>query len=413
MEFRSNNTAHRPVIEALELIVRYATAGNLTYYPLGEHVPAHRGAAGDWADLVYRADTRGRQRVIRMVYEVATFQALREQLRCKEIWVVGARRRGAIPTRICPPTSSSGAPSTTASSANRWTRRRSSTTLRERDDRRPRRAQRRVPALDWLEITDRASGRDQADTAATPRRSHGTCAASRQGAAPWGTVAADRHAQGNGAADRLPGRRHRRRRQRHAAGRGAGRAAAARDLRLRHQHRDQRRGRRRARPQRGRTSATPRAATSRRGGPRRRDRASPTPPSPPASTTIWGEGTTAVASDSTHFRSYDQNMFTEWHSRYGGRGVLIYWHVEKKSMVVHSQLLQLLGVRGARDGRGRHPARHHHDGRGQLRRHPRPVRDRVRHHPAARLRPAPADQTDQQGEALPARRPASRTPTRG
>ena len=46
-----------------------------------------------------------------------------------------------------------------------------------------------------------------------------------------------------------------------------------------------------------------------------------------------------MASDSTHFRSYDQNLFTEWHSRYGGRGVLIYWHVEKKSMVVHSQLL--------------------------------------------------------------------------
>ena len=54
---------------------------------------------------------------------------------------------------------------------------------------------------------------------------------------------------------------------------------------------------------------------------------------------IWGEGTTTVASDSTHFRAYDQNLFTEWHSRYGGRGVLIYWHVEKRSMVVHSQLL--------------------------------------------------------------------------
>ena len=30
--------------------------------------------------------------MVRMVYEVATFQALREQLRCKEIWVVGAGR---------------------------------------------------------------------------------------------------------------------------------------------------------------------------------------------------------------------------------------------------------------------------------------------------------------------------------
>ncbi len=54
---------------------------------------------------------------------------------------------------------------------------------------------------------------------------------------------------------------------------------------------------------------------------------------------IWGQGTTAVASDSTHFGSYDQNIFTEWHVRYGGRGVLIYWHVERHSMAVYSQLL--------------------------------------------------------------------------
>jgi len=54
---------------------------------------------------------------------------------------------------------------------------------------------------------------------------------------------------------------------------------------------------------------------------------------------VWGEGSSAVASDSTHFGAWDQNLFTEWHSRYGGRGVLIYWHIERKSMVIHSQLL--------------------------------------------------------------------------
>ncbi len=53
---------------------------------------------------------------------------------------------------------------------------------------------------------------------------------------------------------------------------------------------------------------------------------------------VWGEGLyRAVASDSAHFRSWDQNIFTEWHSRYGGRGVLIYWSVEKGSVVIHSQ----------------------------------------------------------------------------
>ncbi|MEX0657874.1 MAG: Tn3 family transposase, partial [Egibacteraceae bacterium] len=92
LEFRSSNTTHQPVIEALAFIRRHAGAGNITYYPLGEKIPAHRGLEGDWQDVLYRKDARGRQRTVRMVYEVATFQALRDQLRCKEIWVVGTDR---------------------------------------------------------------------------------------------------------------------------------------------------------------------------------------------------------------------------------------------------------------------------------------------------------------------------------
>ena len=55
---------------------------------------------------------------------------------------------------------------------------------------------------------------------------------------------------------------------------------------------------------------------------------------------IWGEGTTACASDSKKFGAWDQNqnLMTEWHIRYGGRGVMIYWHVEKKSTCIYSQL---------------------------------------------------------------------------
>jgi len=53
---------------------------------------------------------------------------------------------------------------------------------------------------------------------------------------------------------------------------------------------------------------------------------------------IWGEGSTSCASDSKKFGSWDQNLMTEWHIRYGGRGVMIYWHVEKKSTCIYSQL---------------------------------------------------------------------------
>jgi TnpA family transposase len=44
------------------------------------------------------------------------------------------------------------------------------------------------------------------------------------------------------------------------------------------------------------------------------------------------------ASDSKHFGAWDQNLTTQWHVRYGGRGVTIYWHVERNSLCIHSQL---------------------------------------------------------------------------
>src|SRR6266851_2942640 len=91
LEFRSTRRGH-PLLAALEVIRRHARSGSLTYYPLGEAAPRHTGIDEDWAALVYRTDRHGKQRVVRMAYEVATFRALREMLRCKEIWVVGAGR---------------------------------------------------------------------------------------------------------------------------------------------------------------------------------------------------------------------------------------------------------------------------------------------------------------------------------
>ncbi len=52
---------------------------------------------------------------------------------------------------------------------------------------------------------------------------------------------------------------------------------------------------------------------------------------------IWGEGTTACASDSKQFGAWDQNLLTEWHMRYNGRGVMVYWHVEKNAACIYSQ----------------------------------------------------------------------------
>lgn len=97
---------------------------------------------------------------------------------------------------------------------------------------------------------------------------------------------------------------------------GAVRAAPAAGLRLRHRDRDPR-GRRWRSPRTPRTTCGTRGASpSRPAG--RPPGSSPTPTFAARQAALWGEGTTAVASDSTHFSAFDQNIFTEWHSRYPG-----------------------------------------------------------------------------------------------
>jgi TnpA family transposase len=51
----------------------------------------------------------------------------------------------------------------------------------------------------------------------------------------------------------------------------------------------------------------------------------------------WGMPT-SCASDSKKFGFWPSNPTTEWHARYGGPGVMIYWHVERRSVCLYSQL---------------------------------------------------------------------------
>jgi hypothetical protein len=89
LEFRSNNSEHRPVLDRLKLILRHSDA-KTTFYPAGEHVVLDGVVREDWREFAVATDSRGRQRVVRTVYECCVLIALRERLRCKEIWVVGA-----------------------------------------------------------------------------------------------------------------------------------------------------------------------------------------------------------------------------------------------------------------------------------------------------------------------------------
>ena len=53
---------------------------------------------------------------------------------------------------------------------------------------------------------------------------------------------------------------------------------------------------------------------------------------------IWGEGSVACASDSSKFAVRGENLKSEWHNRYHGRGIMVYWHVERKSLAIYCQL---------------------------------------------------------------------------
>lgn len=93
LEFCSNNERHQPVMEALDVVKRFATTKRHTF-PVDEAVPLEGVVRGLWRDAVIEKDAAGRDRVNRVTYEIAVLEALRERLRCKEIWVVGANRYG-------------------------------------------------------------------------------------------------------------------------------------------------------------------------------------------------------------------------------------------------------------------------------------------------------------------------------
>lgn len=91
LEFCSNNEAHHPIIEALELIKKYITT-NAHFFPKSDQVPLDGVIRPSWRHLVVEQETSGEERINRINYEISTLQVLRDKLRCKEIWVPGSER---------------------------------------------------------------------------------------------------------------------------------------------------------------------------------------------------------------------------------------------------------------------------------------------------------------------------------
>jgi TnpA family transposase len=337
LDFRSSNDTHRPVIDALATITRHAGDGNTTYYPLGETIPAHRGVRGDWGELLHKTDKRGRQRTVRMVYEVATFQTLREQLRCKKIWVVGADRwrnpDADLPTDFAEHRVEHYRELRKPLDPDVFideVRAEMTCELAE--------LERALPTLDWLAVSERSSGAIKLSPLAAQPEPSNLRRIKAEVHRRWGTaplidilkeaclqtgcldtvtsVAAGTNLPADVLAQRLM-------LAIYSYGTNTGIKAAAAG---RHGHSEAqiRYARNRYLNLEAARAIAVRIADATFAA---------------RSTRLWGTGPTAVASDSTHVRAFDQNIFAEWHSRYGGRGVLICWHIERKSMAVHSQLI--------------------------------------------------------------------------
>ncbi|MEV0972137.1 Tn3 family transposase [Microtetraspora glauca] len=86
VRFRSSNEVFKPVMDALELLERYADS-DAEFYAAAEAVPVEHVVPEDWRDAILDPDTG---LIERIPYELCVLVALRKAIRRREIWVEGA-----------------------------------------------------------------------------------------------------------------------------------------------------------------------------------------------------------------------------------------------------------------------------------------------------------------------------------
>ena len=335
LEFRSNNELYQPVIKALELIKKY-TDSSQHYYSSEDEVFVDGVLKNSWREIVVEVDSSGVEKINRVNYEISVLQALREQLRSKEIWVIGAKRYGN-PESDLPKDfevqrqvyyQALGQP-TDAEAFIHNLQQKMTRALEQLDAKIPQNQRVKIltrekgwisvspvepqaeplnlqrlkgelisrwpmtSLLDVLKETDLRVGFTEQFHSVASRESLDRKILQRRLLLclfGLGTNTGLKRISCGGTGENYPDLLYVKRRYIHKENL---RNAIAQVVNAIFQVRV---------PQ------------------------------------IWGEGTTACASDSKKFGSWDQNLMTEWHIRYGGRGVMIYWHVEKKSACIYSQL---------------------------------------------------------------------------
>ena len=335
LDFRSNNDQHQPVVQALDLM-RLHAGSKKRFYGSDDTVPLDGVVPEDQQDTVLDPDVNDEPRVNRINYEMQTLHALRERLRCKEVWVVGAQRyrnpdddlpvdfttqRTAYYHALDKPldpdtfidglqqqmrqaleTLDAGMPHNTGVSILQrpqgWIR----VSRRDRQADPPNLSKVKgeitrlwpmTSLLDVLKETDLRIGFTDFFTGTGTRTVLARETLQRRlllALFGLGTNAGLKRVCTTTDGESYQDLLYIRRRYLHPdALRNAIAHVANAIFRIRSPH-------------------------------------------------IWGEGTTSCASDSKQFGAWDQNFLTEWHMRYGGRGVMIYWHVEKHATCIYSKL---------------------------------------------------------------------------
>jgi hypothetical protein len=88
LTFRSNNAAYQPVIEALAWLRHHRDSRQ--QYVACDDVPIDGVIRPQMQEMLIELGPEGSTRINRINYEIGVLQMLRERLRCREIWVEGA-----------------------------------------------------------------------------------------------------------------------------------------------------------------------------------------------------------------------------------------------------------------------------------------------------------------------------------
>jgi TnpA family transposase len=338
LTFRSNNALHRPVIEDLELLKKYAEAPSTQkYYPANETVPLEGVVKGNWLALVVEPIKRGkRKRVNRIYYEMCVLQSLRESLRCKEIWVVGAHRFGD-PDQDLPQDFEANRLSYFEALSQPGEAEPFITALKQKMEAALLKLDQNLPTNPEVKILEKGGGWIQLSPLEAKTEPENVGRLKLEVAKRWPMTGLleilketalrtgfTRYFKSATEREQLDPEIVQKRLLLCLYGLGTNsgiKRISASDhgesygdlfyIKQRYLQKEALR------------NAIAEVANAifqiRLPG-------------------VWGEATTTCASDATKFGAYDQNLLTEWHIRYRGPGVTVYWHVEKHSCCIYSQL---------------------------------------------------------------------------